>query len=96
MTRRTARRSVPPRELGRPPDGVPVNVWLYTHTPAGKPYPCRCSPTRVCKTSGAVPWQCPDVGRTDTTHLPSYCCARRGEPQLETVVSYLDDEGSDE
>lgn len=85
------------RGVGVLPVGVKTGVWLVAGTRVGEPYPCRCSVVRKCRTSGAVPWQCPDVGRTDTQHLPVHCCARRGEPVTETVVpDYGDDEGSDE
>lgn len=90
------RRSVPPREIGAVPTGVRAGVWLIAKTAAGAPYPCRCSLTRTCRTSGAVPWQCPDVGRTDTAHLPAHCCARRSAPGETVVVPDFGDEGGDE
>lgn len=70
-------------------------MWLVAGTRVGEPYPCRCSASRKCKTTGAVPWQCPDVGRTDTQHLPAWCCARRESGTTLTVAGFVDDEGGE-
>lgn len=47
------------------------DVWLVAGTSVHDPYPCLCDPPGRCWT------RCACRGRTDTAHLPQYCCATR-------------------
>lgn len=63
---RTKLKPTPPTA---PPVG-PMGVWLIAGTTMNEPYPCRCVRSRSCMST------CACRGRTDTDHLPRYCCAK--------------------
>jgi hypothetical protein len=57
--------------------------WLFTGTPVGEPYPCRCHEAKYGRCS---PVFCPCAGRLDRAVLPPGCCAHDFTPEHVTVA----------